>query len=67
MTLGNVKFTVTPKMGDGECLLPCEDETVENMVDCRFISYHRIFKNAMVTSVVIGIGKAALKICSNLR
>jgi hypothetical protein len=46
-----------------QLLLPREDETV----DFYSAGYHRIFKNAMVTSVAIAIGKAVLKICSELR
>ena len=54
---GNVKFSVTPKKGNGErelgkarfLLFPCEDETVENTTDFRSVSYHRILRNAVVT------------------
>ena len=61
---GNVKFTVTPK--GVYLLLPCEDETVENTVDFHSVGYHRIFINAVVTSVKIATDKAALKIYSKL-
>ena len=50
-----------------QLLLPCEDETVENTVDCYSAGYHRISQNAVVTSVKIAIDKAVLGICSKLR
>ena len=39
-------------------LLPCDDETVENTIGFYSVSYHRIFKNAVVTLVEIATGKA---------
>ena len=50
-----------------QLLLPCEDETVENTIDFQSVSYHRIYINAVVTSVKIAADNAALKICSKLR
>lgn len=50
-----------------QLLLPYEDEIIENTVDFYFAGYHRIFKNAMVTSVAIATDKAVLKIYSKLR
>ena len=42
-------------------LLPCEDEIVENTTSFHSVGCHRIYINAVVTSVVIATGKAMLK------
>ena len=44
-----------------QLLLPCEDETVENTIDFYSVGYHRIYINAVVTSVKIATDKALLK------
>ena len=44
-----------------QLLLPYEDETVENTIDFYSVGYHRIYINAVVTSVVIATDKAMLK------